>query len=248
MGSQLLDVSHISLTHLGGLGVGIHVIILLSKRQTTLTNGEDIVLGVLFVGSDIEAEQAIHTLCLHAGPNLIKPLSGHLGTGTVAVTGQESRHVVETMLLQGGRVHGRVVEVGYLLLDATLLVLQSSHAVDERAKLLVVVLLQDVETAEAAVLIRQRVALLPSTSGIHVEISAWLIGAVKVGQVDARLFTCTTIGLARCQNSSECHRVQHQLCLHSVVLWPSPHSPVTGRLPCKGFRHGGEGKGLLFII
>ena len=106
VGSQLLDVSHISLTHLGGLGVGIHVIILLSKRQTTLTNGEDIVLGVLFVGSDIEAEQAIHTLCLHAGPNLVKPLSGHLGAGTVAVASQKSRHVVETMLLQGGRVHG----------------------------------------------------------------------------------------------------------------------------------------------
>ena len=101
---------------LGGL-VGVGIVVLLPQRQPPLTDGEDIVLGVFLVGTDVEAEQAAHTLAEHGGPHLLQPLGSHLGRTAVAVYAQESLHLVQSVLLQGSRVHGGVVEVGYLLFD-----------------------------------------------------------------------------------------------------------------------------------
>ena len=213
---QLADISHIGLTYLGCLGVLVQIIILLSQGQATLNDAEDIVLGILLVGSDIEAHQSVHALSQHLGPHLLQPVLGNLGRGLITITGQECSHLIQAMLVESDRVHGTVVEVGYLLCHAPLLVLLSSHTLNEFAQLLVVILLKNIKAAISAILIGEWMSLLPSTCGKHIEICSGQISTVQIGQVDTRLLTGFSVGLTGSQNCCESHRVQHNLNLHRL--------------------------------
>ena len=180
---QIDDVLAVGGTYAHGVFVVLQVVVLLSQGHTTLEKVHDVVLRVFLIGSDIEREESIDPLAHHAGPHLLYPLLGS-PRAAVAVTGQEGSEILHGLRVQPYAVHGTAVQVGYLLLDTSLLgVLEGCHAVYEGSQLYVVVFLQGIKRTIAGVLGGQRVGFLPASRGVHVEVCAHLIGGVQVTQV-----------------------------------------------------------------
>ena len=184
--AQSHDVLVECLANLCRFGVSVHVVILLSQRQSALDDGYQILFRVLLVGTDVHAEQTLNTLTLHAWPHVLQPVFGDFACVLVSVAQQELLQCAPVVFVQVHAVHGRVIQVGNLLCHAARFILLGSYAVDERAQLLVVVLLQHVERPVAAVFRCQRVTYLPSVCGIFIEIRSRSIGRVQIGQVYAR--------------------------------------------------------------
>ena len=197
-------VGLVGLTDALCLGVFVHIVVLLAQCESALIDGDQIVLRVLLVGTDVHAEESGHALALHARPDVAQPLLRNVARGLIAVAEQELLECSPIMLVQVHAVHGRTVERGYLLCHAAGGILLGRDSLDELAQLLVVVLLQHVEGTVAAVLGGQGIGFLPSTRGIHVEALPRLVGGVHVGQVDARcqgLVACRAGG----RSCGQCH-------------------------------------------
>ena len=177
--------------------VVVQVVILLSERQSTLTDIENVHSHIFLISTKAIAIR--HSIAedpvfeLHTAQVVLR-------TGCFYFV-EEWLHRCDALLIAASRVHGQLVEVGQLALRRTLGKLLLVEFVKDGVDALVVVLLQLVKAAEARIGSRQRIVLLPSARCKLIEILGRLSRLVKVFHFQSRLVLGETChGGSRHQN------------------------------------------------
>ncbi len=154
------------------------VVVLVAQGQTALADGDDIVVGIFFVCTDIQAEEQIVVLL---GAVLQQVLARFDGIDFRQMGLQRSG----TVGVQADGVHGHVVEVADLLGDAAFFVVLGGKFLDQAGQGLGVVFTEFRECAPGRILLRLRVEIDPVSGGILGEIVTGTHGGVHVIIVDA---------------------------------------------------------------
>ena len=203
------------LADVAGCIVLLEVVVLLSQSEAALMQGKQVVLAILDVGIDEETEPSGNAVAFH-----IVAHSLQLGLrGSVLDTCYVALDRFHTFLVQFHTVHHAVEHRGYLLSHAARLVLHSRYAVDERAQLFVVVFLQHVEAAVAAVFSRQGIGLLPSARCVHIEVRTWQICGVQVGEINTRRKLRLVFRCAGRHHCCQCHYRHKTFEFHYHILY-----------------------------
>ena len=188
------DVALVGLPNLGGGGVGLQVIVLLTERQPRLTDTEDVLRGILLVGTEVGAEELLITV---AGLLQLYLEELLLGLGGLQLA-DDGHGRCDAVALAAVGVHGQLIEVAQFLLHAACGIAVVEQFLQDTVDALVVVFSQAVETAIARIGGRQGVGLHPAATGILIEVVGRPHTGVQVGHIQARLQLC------RCYRGHHC--------------------------------------------
>ena len=162
--------------------VSLQIVIFLSESQSTLINAQDVLLGILLVGTHIGAEEFGITIGHHLQLNG-KELSHCLGCFHFL---DKTHNRCHPIFFTTGRVHSQLIEVAQFLLHTALGIGLLLQLLQDAIDTLVVVFCQTVETAIAGIGCRQRILLHPTTAGVIIEIFTRAHLLIEVSQVDTR--------------------------------------------------------------
>ena len=132
-------------TDIGCSLIVIEVILLLSQRQATLIDVQDILRGVLIVGTETTEEELLFSVWSQLQLDVQQLLVG-LGSLQFLDQGHQGSH---TLVVTTCGVHSQLVEIAEFLLNRTLLVGIALQFLQNTVDALVVVLLQTIKTTIA---------------------------------------------------------------------------------------------------
>ena len=181
---QLEHFYHVLLESLANTGcslIVIQVVLLLTECQATLINTQNVLCGVLLVGTEASIEElllAIRSLLKLDSQQLLNTFSS-----LKFLNKWHNRSY--TFLITTCRVHSQLIKIAQFLLDSTLSISVALQLLQDTVNAFVVVFLQTVETTIARISCWQWVVLHPTTTGILIEVVTRTHILVKVGLVQA---------------------------------------------------------------
>ncbi len=173
-----LNIFEVSLTDGNGMLVRVKIILFLAEGKTALILVEDIHSRVVGIGIHVHRPYTIlHTAAEQSG-ELLTVFDGKQGIDGIA-------YRLHTFSVAAGCVHSEVVDVAYLLLHRTLLVLNCCKVLYKTVHLLEVLQPEFVKRAEAGIFVGKRIEFLPAAGGELIEVVLRYHGAVEVLLVNA---------------------------------------------------------------
>ena len=177
------DVLLVSLSDCSCSRVCIQVIFFLSEGGTALHYVQDILFGILLVGSKIHADEFAVAIRHKLQLNLEQSLLG-LSLLHLLQDWHEWRNAICVAALL---VHSKLIQIAELLLNGAFTIGILKQFLQNTVDALVVIFAQHIEAAITGISSWQRILLHPTATSVMEKVVLWLDAVVHVGHVETRM-------------------------------------------------------------